>query len=85
MWTPGDGSTLVSFDTVLGKLGGLICWENFMPLPRMAMYQAGVQLHVAPTWDQSEAWQSMGNTAKLVRLSGATIRFWLDTTESASL
>ncbi|MDH3892478.1 MAG: carbon-nitrogen hydrolase family protein [candidate division Zixibacteria bacterium] len=57
MWAPGDGSTLVSFDTSLGKLGGLICWENFMPLPRMAMYQAGVQLYVAPTWDQSEAWQ----------------------------
>lgn len=57
MWTPGDGGTLVSFDTPLGKLGGLICWENFMPLARMSMYQAGVQIYVAPTWDQSEAWQ----------------------------
>jgi nitrilase len=57
MWAPGDGSTLVAFDTELGKLGGLICWENFMPLARTAMYQMGVQLYVAPTWDQSEAWQ----------------------------
>ena len=57
MWSRGDGDTLVSFDTSLGKLGGLICWENFMPLARQVMYQAGVQLYVAPTWDSSESWQ----------------------------
>jgi nitrilase len=57
MWSQRAGDTLVSFDTSLGKLGGLICWENFMPLARNAMYMAGVQVYVAPTWDSSEAWQ----------------------------
>lgn len=57
MWAQGGGETLVSFDTSIGKLGGLICWENFMPLARNVMYQAGVQVHVASTWDSSENWQ----------------------------
>jgi len=57
MWSRGDGNTLVSFNTEIGKLGGLICWENYMPLARNAMYAAGVQVYVAPTWDSSEAWQ----------------------------
>ncbi|MFH2054592.1 MAG: carbon-nitrogen hydrolase family protein [bacterium] len=56
MWAPGDGDTLVSFETELGRVGGLICWENFMPLPRVAMYQAGVQIYLAPTWDSSPSW-----------------------------
>ncbi len=56
MWAAGDGSTLVSFETEIGRLGGLICWENFMPLPRVAMYQAGVQIYLAPTWDNSPSW-----------------------------
>jgi len=51
MWAGGDGSTLVSFDTELGRLGGLICWENYMPLARYAMYQQGVQIYIASTWD----------------------------------
>ncbi|MFQ5637401.1 MAG: carbon-nitrogen hydrolase family protein [bacterium] len=56
IWAGGDGSTLNAFDTSVGKLGGLICWENFMPLARQAMYEQGVQIHVAPTWDSSENW-----------------------------
>jgi len=56
MWAPGGGDTLVSFDSPLGKLGGLICWENYMPLARYVMYQAGVQIYLAPTWDNSENW-----------------------------
>lgn len=56
MWAGGDGDTLVSFDTEIGRLGGLICWENFMPLPRVAMYEAGVQIYLAPTWDSSPSW-----------------------------
>jgi len=55
-WASGDGTTLVSFDTSLGRLGGLICWENYMPLARTVMYSRGVELYVAPTWDQSESW-----------------------------
>jgi len=57
MWSQGGGDTLVAFDTAIGKLGGLICWENFMPLARNAMYIKGVQVYVAPTWDSSESWQ----------------------------
>ena len=40
----------------LGRIGGLLCWENFMPLARFALYAAGVQIYLAPTWDSSEAW-----------------------------
>lgn len=58
MWAPGDGSTLQTYDTAMGKIGGLICWENYMPLARYALYAMGAQLYVAPTWDQSEIWMS---------------------------
>jgi len=58
IWAESDGSTLVSFDTRIGKMGGLICWENYMPLARMAMYQQGVELYLAPTADARESWQS---------------------------
>ncbi|RYF58976.1 MAG: nitrilase, partial [Cytophagaceae bacterium] len=53
-----DGDSLVSFDTEVGKLGGLICWENYMPLARAAMYQKGVEIYLAPTADARPAWQS---------------------------
>ncbi len=56
VWTPGNGSTLEVYDTPYGKLGGLICWENYMPLARYAMYAWGVQIYVAATWDSSETW-----------------------------
>ena len=56
IWGQGDGSTLHAFETSIGKLGGLLCWENFMPLARQSMYTQGVQIHVAPTWDSSENW-----------------------------
>jgi nitrilase len=56
IWACGDGSTLGAFDTPIGKLGGLICWENYMPLARMAMYAQGVQIYCAPTVDDREAW-----------------------------
>jgi nitrilase len=54
----GDGSTLISYDTPLGRLGGLVCWENYMPLARQALYDGGVHLYVAPTWDRGEPWLS---------------------------
>ena len=56
IWAQGDGSTLKSYDTSAGKIGGLICWENFMPLVRNAMYESGVQILAAPTWDKSPNW-----------------------------
>ena len=58
IWAESDGSTLVSFDTEIGKIGGLICWENYMPLARMSMYQRGVEMYLAPTADSRESWQS---------------------------
>lgn len=58
VWAESDGSTLVSFDTEVGKIGGLICWENYMPLARMAMYQRGIEIYLAPTADSRESWQS---------------------------
>lgn len=58
IWSESDGSTLVSFDTEVGKIGGLICWENYMPLARMSMYQRGVEIYLAPTADSRESWPS---------------------------
>jgi nitrilase len=58
VWGEGDGSTLTVLDTELGKIGGLICWENYMPLARMAMYGKGVELYLAPTADQRDSWQA---------------------------
>lgn len=58
VWGEGDSSTLTTFDTDIGKIGGLICWENYMPLARMAMYQKGVELYVAPTADARDSWNS---------------------------
>jgi len=56
IWSQGDGSTLLAYETPFGKLGGLLCWENFMPMARQSMYLQGVQVYVAPTWDSSENW-----------------------------
>jgi nitrilase len=58
IWGEGDGSTLTVLDTGLGKIGGLICWENYMPLARMAMYGKGVEIYLAPTADARETWQA---------------------------
>lgn len=56
IWGFGDGSTLTVVPTPLGKLGAVICWENYMPLLRMSMYAQGVQLYCAPTVDDRETW-----------------------------
>lgn len=58
IWGEGDGSTLTVLDTAFGKLGGLICWENYMPLARMSMYSKGVELYLAPTADSRDTWQA---------------------------
>jgi nitrilase len=58
IWGEGDGSTLTVLDTEIGKIGGLICWENYMPLARMAMYQKGVGIYLAPTADSRDTWQA---------------------------
>jgi nitrilase len=56
VWGPGDGVGLETVETPVGRVGGLICWENHMPLARFALYAAGVQVYVAPTWDEGDAW-----------------------------
>ena len=58
VWGEGDGSTLCTFDTEIGKIGGLICWENYMPLARMAMYAKGVEIYLAPTADSRDSWNA---------------------------
>ena len=58
IWGSGDGSTLPALETPHGRLGGLICWENYMPLARMAMYGKGVQVYLAPTADHRDTWQA---------------------------
>ena len=56
IWSEDDGQSLVTFQTKIGKLGGLICWENYMPLARMSMYKKGVEIYIAPTADSREEW-----------------------------
>ena len=56
VWGMGDGSTLAEVDTPFGRLGGLTCWENYMPQARYAMYAKGVDVWAAPTWDTSDVW-----------------------------
>ena len=56
IWGYGDGSTLPVFDTPHGRLGAVICWENYMPMLRMAMYAKNVQLYCAPTADDRDTW-----------------------------
>ncbi len=58
IWGEGDGSTLTTVSTPFGVMGGLICWENYMPLARAAMYDKGVTLYVAPTADARDSWQA---------------------------
>jgi len=58
VWGMGDGSTLEVHDTPYGRIGGLICWENYMPLARTAMYAKGVDIWTAPTWDNGDNWVS---------------------------
>ena len=56
VWGEGQGDTLISVQTAIGRMGGLICWENYMPLARMAMYQSGVEIYLAPTADARDRW-----------------------------
>jgi nitrilase len=58
LWGTGDGSTMPVFETPLGKLGAVICWENYMPLMRMGMFAKGIELYCAPTADGRDQWVS---------------------------
>ena len=58
VWGQGDGGGLRALPTPLGRLGGLICWENYMPLARFALYESGVEIYIASTADDGAAWQA---------------------------
>ena len=58
IWGEGDGSTLAVVNTPKARIGGLICWENYMPLARMAMYRQGVEIYIAPTADSRDTWHA---------------------------
>lgn len=67
IWGFGDGSTMPVIDTPLGRIGAVICWENYMPMLRMAMYDQGITLYCAPTADDRDGWAS---TMRHVALEG---------------
>ena len=67
IWGFGDGSTLPVIQTELGRIGTVICWENYMPMLRMAMYDQGISLYCAPTADDRDGWAA---TMRHVALEG---------------
>ena len=58
VWGQGDGVGLRALETRLGRIGGLVCWENYMPLARFSLYESGVEIYLASTADDSDEWQS---------------------------
>lgn len=58
IWGQGDGGGLRAFQTEHARIGGLICWENYMPLARFSLYESGVEIYLAPTADDEDAWQA---------------------------
>ncbi len=56
VWGLGDGGGLEAVETEIGRVGGLICWENLMPLARFALYQSGIEIYLAPTAEDEETW-----------------------------
>jgi nitrilase len=56
VWSAGPAMPLVVRDTPFGRLSSLLCWENYMPLARFALYEQGAQIHLAPTWDKADPW-----------------------------
>lgn len=67
VWGFGDGSTLPVFDTSVGRVGAVICWENYLPLLRAAMYAKGVEIYCAPTADARDSWLA---TARHIAVEG---------------
>lgn len=66
-WGFGDGSTLTTVETPWGAMGAVICWENYMPLLRMAMYSKGIAIYCAPTADDRDSWAA---TMRHIALEG---------------
>ena len=61
VWGFGDASGLKVVDTPVGRIGTLICWENYMPLARFALYAQNIDIYIAPTWDCGETWHATLN------------------------
>ncbi len=58
IWGCGDGSTLTAVESPYGRIGSVICWENYMPMLRMAMYSKNIAIYCAPTADDRDTWLS---------------------------
>ena len=71
VWGFGDGSGLRVVDTPCGRIGTLICWESYMPLARCALYAQGVEIYIAPTYDEGERWIS--STQHIAREGGCWV------------
>ena len=56
VWAAGDASGLRVVPTPMGRVGGLICWENYMPLARFSVFAQGCEIYIAPTWDAGDRW-----------------------------
>ncbi|XP_010262931.1 PREDICTED: bifunctional nitrilase/nitrile hydratase NIT4B-like isoform X1 [Nelumbo nucifera] len=65
VWSPGDNSTPSTYDTPIGKIGGLICWDNRIPLLRTELYARGVEIYCVPTADASDLWRSSATAIAL--------------------
>jgi len=71
VWGFGDGSGLNVVETAVGRVGALICWENYMPLARYALYAQNIDIYVAPTWDSGDTW--LATMQHIAREGGAWV------------
>ena len=71
VWGFGDGSGLRVVETPAGRIGALLCWENFMPLARYALYAQGIEIYIAPTYDSGEGW--LGTLQHIAREGGCWV------------
>jgi nitrilase len=71
VWGFGDASGLRAVDTPVGRIGVLLCWENYMPLARFALYAQGIDIHIAPTYDSGESW--LGTLQHIAREGGCWV------------
>ena len=71
IWGFGDGSGLRAIDTPVGRIGTLLCWENYMPMARYALYAQGIDIHIAPTYDSGESW--IGTMQHIAREGGCWV------------
>ena len=83
VWGFGDGSGLNVVDTAVGRIGALICWENYMPLARYAMYAQNIEIYIAPTWDSGNAW--MATMQHIAREGGCWVISCATTLEAADI